>query len=79
MTLRRWMPLGMPDCCGDLRIATSMPPLLPLMDASVLVIGAGPAALCIAAALAERGVQVIGLAPDDPEAPWANTYGIWWA
>ena len=47
------------------------------MDASVLVIGAGPAALCIAAALAERGVQVIGLAPDDPEAPWANTYGIW--
>ena len=43
----------------------------------VLVLGAGPAALCIAAALCERGVAVQGLAPDDPAAPWANTYGIW--
>ncbi len=43
----------------------------------VVVIGAGPAALCIAAALAERGVAVQGLAPDDPAAPWPNTYGIW--
>ena len=43
----------------------------------VLVLGAGPAALCIATALCERGVAVQGLAPDDPAAPWANTYGIW--
>ena len=43
----------------------------------VLVIGAGPAALCIAAALAERGVRVHGLAPEDPAQPWPNTYGIW--
>ena len=43
----------------------------------VLVLGAGPAALCISAALAERGVAVAGLAPDDPAEPWANTYGIW--
>ena len=43
----------------------------------VLVIGAGPAALCIAAALAECGVAVQGLAPDDPATPWNNTYGIW--
>ena len=43
----------------------------------VLVIGAGPAALAIAAALAERGVQLALLAPSDPQAPWANTYGIW--
>ena len=43
----------------------------------VLVIGAGPAALCIAAALAERGVVAEGLAPEDPQQPWPNTYGIW--
>ena len=43
----------------------------------VLVIGAGPAALAIAAALVQRGVQVQGLAPADPAAPWPNTYGIW--
>ncbi|MFM1799455.1 MAG: Lycopene beta cyclase [Cyanobacteriota bacterium] len=42
-----------------------------------LVIGAGPAALAIAAALAERGLAVTALAPDAPDAPWANTYGIW--
>ncbi|MEB3319071.1 MAG: lycopene cyclase family protein, partial [Cyanobacteriota bacterium] len=43
----------------------------------VLVIGAGPAALCIAGSLAERGIAVQGLAPEDPAAPWPNTYGIW--
>jgi lycopene cyclase-like protein len=43
----------------------------------VLLIGAGPAALCIAAALVERGVAVQGLAPEDPAAAWPNTYGIW--
>ena len=43
----------------------------------VLVIGAGPAALAISAALVERSVQVMGLAPQDPAASWANTYGIW--
>lgn len=47
------------------------------MSIEVLVIGAGPAALCLASALAERGVQVQGVAPDDPAAPWPNTYGIW--
>ena len=43
----------------------------------VLVIGAGPAALCIAAALVERGLQVQGLAPHHPAEPWPNTFGIW--
>ena len=47
------------------------------MGVDVLVIGAGPAALCIAAALVERGVKVAGVAPTSPEAPWQNTYGIW--
>jgi lycopene cyclase-like protein len=43
----------------------------------VLVLGAGPAALAIAAELASRGLAVRALAPGDPAAPWANTYGIW--
>ena len=42
-----------------------------------LVIGAGPAALAIAAELGERGLAVAALAPADPASPWANTYGIW--
>jgi lycopene beta-cyclase/lycopene epsilon-cyclase len=47
----------------------------PLID--VLVIGAGPAALAIAADLAERGLAITALAAGDPQAPWVNTYGIW--
>ena len=53
----------------------SASPAAPALD--VLVIGAGPSALAIAAALAERGVRLALLAPADPQAPWANTYGIW--
>jgi len=47
----------------------------PLTD--VLVIGAGPAALAIAAELAERGLAITALAAGDPHTPWVNTYGIW--
>ena len=47
------------------------------MTAEVLVMGAGPAALCIASALVERGVKVAGVAPSAPDAPWQNTFGIW--
>ena len=43
----------------------------------VLVIGAGPAALCIAAALAQQGLRVRGIAPHDPSDQWPNTFGIW--
>lgn len=43
----------------------------------VLVIGAGPAALAIAAALGEHSLAVTCLAPGDPAAVWPNTYGIW--
>ncbi len=43
----------------------------------MLVLGAGPAALAIADALLQRGLVVEALAPADPAAPWANTYGIW--
>jgi len=42
-----------------------------------LVLGGGPAALAIAAALAEEGLRLALLAPHDPRAPWPNTYGVW--
>ncbi len=45
--------------------------------ADVLVLGGGPAALCIASELHQRGVVVEGIAPDPVDAPWPNTYGIW--
>lgn len=43
----------------------------------VLVVGAGPAGLAIAAALAETGLRVAGVAPAEPDTPWQNTFGIW--
>ena len=43
----------------------------------VLVLGGGPAALCIASELVQRGVAVAGIAPDPIESAWPNTYGIW--
>jgi len=49
----------------------------PAWSGDGLVIGAGPAALAIAAELGERGLAVAALAPAPPTAPWANTYGIW--
>ncbi len=48
-----------------------------LIRSDVLVIGAGPAALAIAAELAEQGLEVAALALSDPASPWTNTYGIW--
>ena len=43
----------------------------------VLVLGGGPAALCITSELNQRGVAVAGIAPDPVVDPWPNTYGIW--
>lgn len=43
----------------------------------VLIIGAGPAALIMASALAHHGVSLHGLAPTPPDAAWPNTYGVW--
>jgi lycopene beta-cyclase len=43
----------------------------------VLVLGGGPAALCIASELNQRGVAVAVIAPDPVDDPWPNTYGIW--
>ncbi len=43
----------------------------------VLVIGAGPAGLAIAAACADQGLDVACLSPAGVQ-PWHNTYGIWY-
>ena len=43
----------------------------------VLVLGGGPAALCIASELNQCGVVVEGITPEAVETPWPNTYGIW--
>ena len=47
------------------------------IHSDVLVIGGGPAALCIAAALAAEDLQVTLLCPQGMPTTWANTYGIW--
>ncbi|MCB0162318.1 MAG: FAD-dependent monooxygenase, partial [Caldilineaceae bacterium] len=47
------------------------------MMTDVLIIGAGPAGLALAAALCDQGVRVAGLAPGAPATRWVNTYGIW--
>lgn len=47
-----------------------------LMPTHVMVV-VGPAALAIAAELAERQLAVAVLAAADPRDPWPNTYGIW--
>ncbi|MDP5119471.1 MAG: lycopene cyclase family protein, partial [Prochlorococcaceae cyanobacterium MAG_34] len=47
------------------------------MPTDVLVVGGGPAALAIAAELAEQGLAVAVLAARDCRDPWPNTYGIW--
>ena len=43
----------------------------------VLVLGAGPGALAIAAALAEESLRVQVLSANDRNTPWPYTYGIW--
>ncbi|MFZ4640942.1 MAG: lycopene beta cyclase [Nodosilinea sp.] len=43
----------------------------------VVVIGAGPAGISLAAELEQRGLTVAGVSLNQPTAPWPNTYGIW--
>ncbi len=47
------------------------------VSTDALVLGAGPGALAIAAALAQEGLKVEALANHDPHIPWPYTYGIW--
>ena len=43
----------------------------------VLVLGSGPGALSIAAALCKENLKVEILSKQDPNEPWPYTYGIW--
>ncbi|XGB41468.1 MAG: lycopene cyclase family protein [Nodosilinea sp. LVE1205-7] len=43
----------------------------------VVVIGAGPAGISLAAELEQRGLTVAGVSLQHPTTPWPNTYGIW--
>jgi lycopene cyclase-like protein len=47
------------------------------MTGSAIVVGAGPAGLATATALAERGVDVTVVDPD-PSRGWPARYGMWW-
>jgi lycopene beta-cyclase len=47
-----------------------------MSNPDVLVLGAGPAGLALAAACGRAGLSVAVMAPD-PEAPWAPNYGAW--
>ena len=49
----------------------------PTGSVDILVVGGGPAAVCITAALAERGLAVGVLSKTEQRQSWANTYGIW--
>lgn len=42
----------------------------------VLVVGAGPAGMALAAACGKRGLEV-GLVDPNPDRPWVATYGMW--
>ena len=46
-------------------------------EIDILVLGDGPAALCLAAELVERKANVALIAPRAAKGPWLNTYGIW--
>ena len=46
------------------------------LHCDVAVLGSGPAGLALAAALAERGLAVLCVAPE-PRRPWLPTYGMW--
>ena len=43
----------------------------------ILILGSGPAALCIASELAKQNLNVKGISTKSPHEKWENTYGIW--
>ena len=43
----------------------------------IVILGSGPAALCIAAELANQGLNIKCISTRSPYDKWSNTYGIW--
>jgi len=43
----------------------------------ILILGSGPAALCLASELAARNLNIKGISTKSPNEKWENTYGIW--
>ncbi len=43
----------------------------------ILILGSGPAALCLASELAKQDLNIKGISTKSPSEKWENTYGIW--
>ena len=43
----------------------------------ILILGSGPAALCLASELAKKDLNIKGISTKSPNEKWENTYGIW--
>ena len=43
----------------------------------ILILGSGPAALCLASELAKQNLIIKGISTKSPDEKWENTYGIW--
>ena len=43
----------------------------------ILILGSGPAALCLASELAKQNLSIMGISTRSPDEKWENTYGIW--
>ena len=43
----------------------------------ILILGSGPAALCLASELAKQNLHIKGISTKSPNEKWENTYGIW--
>ena len=43
----------------------------------ILILGSGPAALCLASELAKQNLNIKGISTKSPKEKWENTYGIW--
>ena len=42
----------------------------------ILILGSGPAALCLASELAKQDLNIKGISTKSPNEKWENTYGI---
>ena len=43
----------------------------------ILILGSGPAALCLDSELAKQELNIKGISTKSPNEKWENTYGIW--